>query len=259
MSVTQASANEAAAAVLAAEACCDPKVFLTDGVHLSEIVPGREVTPPRRRFPQPEHILLITGMGTSVVVSTTKSWMPWVAELFRDVSPGDAFSPRVLSEAAKRASRDKYDLHGPYHYGVTCSEDLRLHDTPTGYSIEVGGPELAQSLEHADWPNAIPPRAGEHRRRVDIAAVATQGETVVGVATATDDSDVLTQIGVDVHPGHRRRGLGAALTSRLADDILRRGRVPYYGAATDNTASLRTARSAGFELCWTAAFTKEGR
>ena len=259
MSVTRAFASEAAAAVLAAEACCDPRNFLVEGVHLSEIVPGREAASPGRRFPQPEHILLITGMGTSVVVSATMPWMSWVAELFQGVSPGDAFSPRVLSEVAERASRDKYDLHGPYHYGVTCDEDLKLHDTPSGYSIEVGGPELVQSHEHTDWPNAIPPRAGEHQRRVDIAAVAIRDEAVVAMATATDDSDVLTQIGIDVHPGHRRRGLGAALTSQVADNILRRGRVPYYGAAADNTASLRTARSAGFELCWTAAFTKEGR
>ena len=44
MTVTRTFANEAAATVLAAEACCDPKVFLTDGLHLSEIVPGREAT-----------------------------------------------------------------------------------------------------------------------------------------------------------------------------------------------------------------------
>ena len=101
------------------------------------------------------------------------------------------------------------------------------------------------------------PRASVQERQVVVAAIAIRAGSVVGVATANEDSDALQQIGIDVQQEHRGRGLGTALTSQVAYEVLRTERVPYYGAAADNIASLRTAQSAGFYPCWTSAFTKE--
>ena len=196
-------------------------------------------------------------MGKGVVVSATRKWMPWVAALFRDVEPDEAFSLDLLSEASRRVSRCSYRLNGPLLYNVTSSQDLRAHEAPAGYTIEVGGAEMLESLDQADWPNAISSRAPAQGRYVAVAAVATQRKAVVGVATAGADSDTLWQIGIDVQPEHRGQGLGVVLTSQAARAVLRQGRVPYYGSAVDNIASRRTAQSAGFYPCWVSVFTTE--
>ena len=241
--------------MLAAEAGCHPSDFLIEGVNLVELASTTAVNPLRRRFPQREHSLEITSMGTSLVIAATSQWMPWVTELFRNVEVSEAHSPQLLSEASMRASRDSYRLHGPYHYSVTTSADWQSREAPPGYTVEIGGGELLQSLVPADWPNAISPRASTQGRHVAVAAIAIRAGAAVGVATATEDSDALQQIGIDVQREHRGRGLGRALTSQVAGEVLRRGRVPYYGADADNIASLRTAQSAGFYPCWTSAFT----
>ena len=58
------------------------------------------------------------------------------------------------------------------------------------------------------------------------------------------------QIGVDVLPAYRRRGIASALTSRLALEILARGKVPFYCAAWSNIRSVRTALRCGYRPAW---------
>ena len=255
--VTRPYAFETVAAALAAEACCSPANLRTEGVHLSELSPDRAANPLRRRYPLREESLQLVTMGTRVVVSATPRWIPWVTEIFRDVEPDEAFSPRVLGEVSRRVSRQAFRLHGPYPYNVTSNQDWRHLETPSEYAIDLGGAELSEQLNPAFWPNVISPRAPAQGRPNVVTAVAIRGEEVVGAAAASTDSDALWQIGVDVQPEHRGRGLGAVLTSRVAGAVLARGKVPFYGSRVDNIASRRTAQSAGFYPCWVAVYTTE--
>ena len=58
------------------------------------------------------------------------------------------------------------------------------------------------------------------------------------------------QIGVDVLPEYRRQGIAAALTSRLAQEILLRDKVPFYCAVWSNLKSVRNALKCGFLPAW---------
>ena len=261
MFVTRRFAAEAVAAALAAESRCEPSDFHSEGVSVFELTPERATNPLARRFRQLEDSLTVMSMGAGIVVAATPVLMPWASELFLDAKDADdAFSLRVLSEASRRAEDCSLRLNGPYAYNVTSEQDWMNRRAPDGYAIEVGGAELLAGLEPADWPNAVAPRRAAERRREAVVAVAMREDVVVGVATAstdsdTTDSDTLWQIGIDVHSDHRARGLGAALTSQVARGVLDEGRVPYYGSSINNIASRRTAQSAGFYPCWVSVFT----
>jgi len=58
------------------------------------------------------------------------------------------------------------------------------------------------------------------------------------------------QIGVDVLPDYRRKGVASALTSRLALEILKRGKVPFYCCAWSNLSSAKNAVNSGFRPAW---------
>ena len=253
--VTRMHAAEAVVAALAAESCCSPNDFLSEGVRVFELTPGRAANPLVRRFPVLEDSLTVTSMGAGAVVAAPPKWMPWVSALFRDLDADEAFSLRVLSEASRRIEGCSLRLNGPYAYNVTSERDWVHRGAPDGYAIKVGGAELLEGLEPSDWPNAVAPRRAVQGRREAVAAVAMQGGSVVGVVSASTDSDTLWQCGIDVHSEHRGKGLGAALTSQVARGVLDEGRVPYYGSSVNNIASRRTAQSAGFYPCWVATFT----
>jgi len=196
-------------------------------------------------------------MGAGVLVSATPCWMPWTTEPFRNVQPDDAFGLKLLAESARWVSRHGYRLNGPNLYHVASSRDWRPpRSVPAGHTIEVGGADLLDSVDQTDFPNArTSPGAARQGRLVAVAAVATCGERVVGVASASTDSDSLWQIGIDVVHQHRGRGLGVALTSFATRAVLEQGKVPYYATTAANITSRRTAQSAGFYPCWTSVYT----
>lgn len=98
-----------------------------------------------------------------------------------------------------------------------------------------------------EWSNAL----CEKRKELDVLGVgAYDAGRLVGFAACSADCDSMWQIGVDVLPGYRRRGIASALTSALALAILERGKVPFYCCAWSNIKSARNAIASGFRPAW---------
>ena len=70
------------------------------------------------------------------------------------------------------------------------------------------------------------------------------------MAGCSADCEDMWQIGVDVLPDYRRQGIAAALTSRLAREIIARDKVPFYCSAWSNIRSVRNAVKSGFIPAW---------
>lgn len=51
-------------------------------------------------------------------------------------------------------------------------------------------------------------------------------------------------------PNIDKKGIASAVTSKLAMEILKRGKVPFYCAAWSNIKSVRTAINCGFRPAW---------
>lgn len=97
----------------------------------------------------------------------------------------------------------------------------------------------------------LPHALCEDRKELDVLGVgAYHDEKLIGLAACSADCDIMWQIGVDVLPEYRRKGIAAALTSRLAIEILERGKVPFYCCAWSNLKSARNAIKSGFRPAW---------
>lgn len=70
------------------------------------------------------------------------------------------------------------------------------------------------------------------------------------MAGASRDAEDFWQIGINVIPSARRRGIASALTAALAQELLARDVLPFYGTAPSHIFSQRTALSAGFLPAW---------
>ena len=98
-----------------------------------------------------------------------------------------------------------------------------------------------------EWSNAL----CSDRKHLDVLGVgAYDGDRLVGLAGCSADAEEMWQIGVDVLPEYRRRGIASAMTSRLALEILKRDRVPFYCSAWSNIRSARNAIKSGFVPTW---------
>mgnify|MGYP000915928253 CR=1 FL=1 len=96
---------------------------------------------------------------------------------------------------------------------------------PCDYNIKFLAPKDFADLYTAEWSNAL----CEKRRHLDVLAVAAYDQSrLIGLAGCSADCETMWQIGVDVLPEYRRKGIASALTSCLAVEILQRNKVPFY-------------------------------
>ena len=126
--------------------------------------------------------------------------------------------------------------------------DLRvLKALDCDYELRFLSPKDFSCLYLPRWSNAL----CEKRKELDVLGIGAyfKGE-LVGLAACSADCDTMWQIGIDVLPQHRRRGIASALTSRLAIEILNRGKVPFYCAAWCNLKSVGNAIKSGFRPAW---------
>lgn len=125
---------------------------------------------------------------------------------------------------------------------LTC---LKVLDC--AYELRVLQQEDFASLYTGEWSNAL----CEKRKELDILGVgAYDDDKLIGLAGCSADCETMWQIGVDVLSKYRRQGVASALTSRLAVEILNRGKVPFYCAAWSNLKSVRNAIKSGFRPAW---------
>ena len=122
-----------------------------------------------------------------------------------------------------------------------------LREIPCEYPTRVLTAADFTDLYLPQWSNAL----CEARKELDVLGVgAYDGDRLIGLAGCSADCETMWQIGIDVLPEYRRKGIASALTSKLALEILARGKVPFYCAAWSNVASVRNAIRSGFRPAW---------
>lgn len=176
-----------------------------------------------------------------------------------------------VSEAAEPLVREYVNRHVPYR----CYETPEIHELdqalqplglwtrhmaeyflpdvdilkeqPCAYPTKVLTQGDFADLYLPEWSNAL----CADRKQLDVLGVgAYDGDKLIGLAGCSADCSSMWQIGIDVLPEYRRQGLASALTSRLALEVLQRGKAPFYCAAWSNIASVRNAIHSGFRPAW---------
>lgn len=123
----------------------------------------------------------------------------------------------------------------------------KLEEKDCAYECRVLEQPDFKELYLPEWSNAL----CEKRKELDVLGVGAYDKgKLIALAACSADCEEMWQIGIDVLPEYRRQGLAAALTSKLALEILTRGKVPFYCAAWSNIKSVRNAIKCGFKPAW---------
>lgn len=115
------------------------------------------------------------------------------------------------------------------------------------YELKVLQKSELENLYTGEWSNAL---CEDNKERDVLAVGAYDKDRLIGLAGCSADCESMYQIGVDVLPQYRRQGIASALTSNLAMEILKLGKVPFYCTAWSNIRSARNAIKCGFYPAW---------
>lgn len=235
----------AAASQLAADHLCSPDDFFADvnRVTLSEITDGQ------RHFSETPSPFKAASFGKNTIISANP-------ELYEAANELSAIKGTKLFDGSGIAAANA--LISPHGYVIGMISQYYLPSADFA-PLDYGGFDLRlfgeQEIKEYLYPyctgfdNALMYYPTKDRRDV-LAVCAVSGKNVLGMAGASNDSDDLWQIGIDVLPEHRGKGLAPILVSVLANEIILRGKVPYYGTWSGNIFSQRTAISSGFLPAW---------
>ena len=133
--------------------------------------------------------------------------------------------------------------------------DLRtLKALPSDYEFRVLTPADFKSLYLPEWSNAL----CKDRKELDVLGVgAYDNGKLIGLSGCSEDAKDMWQIGIDVLPDYRKRGIGTALVKLLRNETMRRGAIPYYGTSLSNLRSWKIALASGFKPAWVESETSK--
>jgi len=201
-----------------------------------------------RRFLTEKPLCHMACFGKAAVVTTDERWHTWMTAFVKKHEGIRCFDCRQLI-----AINDELRKNG------ACLSFLSEYYLPdvTAARSRAGGldvkileqQEIVSLYSDPRFQMALGYSTAEKRRDV-LAAVAYDGAEIMGVAAASNDTDCMYQIGIDVVPSYRNRGIAATLTGMLTDEILRRGKIPFYGTWWSNIASRKVALRSGYTPAW---------
>ena len=227
---------------------CQPEDFLK-----AENVLTRSSTHPKARkyLPLPFACDLVS-YGTNIVAQTSEAAEEAVREYLNFCDVEHAFETPAI-----HVLDDLLNQHG---LKVCFMAEYFLPDVnkvmplPCPYELRVLHQHDFTELYKPEWSNAL----CEARKELDVLGVgAYDGDTLIGLAASSADCEDMYQIGVDVLPQYRRKGIASALTTRLALEILALGKVPFYCAAWCNLKSVGNAIKCGFRPAWVAMTARD--
>lgn len=226
--------------LLALEYNCEPEDFLRpeNVLTLSALREGR------RRYNDEKAFFQMATLGQNAVITADSKLHPFLHSFSRERGRTLFEFPSLLP-LERELSRYGYTLMSSFHMF------LPKHDACPEFRYPVQwfyGEAIHPFYDKAGFENAL---NGKNCARPDrIAVCAMDGTAIMGMAGCSEDAPGWLQIGVDVMPAYRSRGVGTYLVALLKKEIIARGAIPFYGTSLSNYHSWNIAINSGFYPAW---------
>lgn len=200
----------------------------------------------RRMYSEEKYFFQMATMGGNAVLSADEALHPFLREFMADRAGHWLFEEEKLAVLERELNKYGYRLCRAHHM---C---LPKYDVNLSGNIPVrwfNGRAEIEPFYDGRFPNALCERYLEARPD-RIAVCAYDGGEIMGIAGCSEDAPHFLQIGVDVFPKYRSRGIGTYLALLMKNEIIRRNEMPVYGTAAANIHSKNIALNCGFRPVW---------
>ncbi len=227
--------------LLSREYHCSPKAFLCSENILTLSTPKEGG---RAYDPEPAFLRMVT-LGDNAIITAHECMHPFLREFMKDRRGIWLFEQSNLPPFMRELERFGYSLSMSWHQFLpSFSVEPRQH-----WAVRwLNDGDMKQFRGDDRFSNAL---CGDGAARPDRMAVcAMDGESVMGMAGCSEDAPGWFQIGVDVLPAYRLRGVGTYLVTLLKNKVIESGVIPFYGTSLSNLPSWNLALSCGFRPTW---------
>ncbi len=225
----------------AVDANCSPDDF----ARRENVVVLSQPNPNARRYLNLPFFCDLITYGANIVASVDGHILEFVKKYIDTEYPHGCFETPQIHHLTKEFA--KYGFLPCFQAEYWLPDVNAPRDSACGYETRLLETGDFCDLYLPQWKNALSP----DRPHLDMLAFgAYDGGRLIGLAGCSADCETMWQIGVDVLPEYRRRGVASALTSRLAAEVMEKEKVPFYCCSWSNLASARNAIKSGFRPAW---------
>lgn len=202
----------------------------------------------RRRYSPGRPFLMMATAGMGAVITADERLHDFLRGFVRGREGHRLFELGPLTELNAELAKYGMRMAPTHHMFLPCRDVAAEEDRwPLRWFLDA---EIDPFYGDDRFPNAIsyPERCPGRPDR--IVAAAMDGDTIMGMAGCSEDGPHWQQIGIDVLPAYRSRGLGAWLVTLVKNRVIAMGDVPFYGTAAANIHSQNIALRSGFRPAW---------
>ena len=178
--------------------------------------------------------------------------LDWCREKYSLYKPEWFCKYRNLRELDGKLQENGYRIKDTHIYCLPDTDfEGYVFDTP--YEVRwYGREEILKFKDENPFKNALAYIPG-CPDVIAVAALDAKGDPVA-MAGASEDSETMWQIGIDVMPVYEHKGIAVYLVTMLKEKILEMGRIPFYGTSESHSNSLNVGIKSGFLPAFTEIF-----
>ena len=222
---------------------CSPEDLRTNKVTITEPAWNEG----RRSYSPDMPFLEMATLGQNTVIMADKCLHEFLKGLITDEDSHHLFEFDNLLKLNEELKQYGYKMKHTHHMFLPCCEKSIEERFKVKWLYDS---EINQFYGDDRFPNAIAYPEPCPVRPDRIVVMALDGDTIIGMAGCSEDAPHWQQIGIDVIPEYRSRGIGTYLVTLLRNKIIEMGDVPFYGTAAANIQSQNIAIKSGFSPAW---------
>lgn len=232
--------------------CCDCNCKPEDVLSEKNVFTPLEELQGRRRFHPDDTAIKIICVNGKVICSAKKEILPECRELFYDAN-GAWFSEfSNLCKLEGILSKIGYTIDYEHHFylplGVKSIAEDKMQEFKDTVKLKWYENEEIEAFRK---DNRFRFALSFLDNAPDMLALTAESDgEILGMCGVSRDSEQFWQVGIDVLPNVRGKRIGACLTILMKNEVLKRGKIPFYGTAQSHIQSQSVAVKSGFVPGW---------
>ena len=219
--------------------------------------------PGRREYAPKKPFFSMVTMGKGTIMNAPEEMHEWLANWCKGREGIWLFEHHNLMELEAELAKYGKSLWQTHHMFLPKARmevvDKFVEAEKAEDSIELQWFEekdIPPLYGRPEFPNALCDCFKPERPDVLAVGAVHEGQ-IVGLAGCSADTKLFWQIGIDVLPEWRGKGIATMLVKLLKNECFRRGAIPFYGTSLSNLGSWHVALGSGFYPAWVEIATKE--
>lgn len=205
----------------------------------------------RRIYGNDGCFLKILCFGGTAIINTSPLIIHWCEEKLLNRNAAWFFQYPKLRAIDREIQNFGHQIADVHHYYLPRPDVSRIEPIASikWYEYE----DILQFQNDDRFEEAF---AFDENHPDTLAVAAFDGNNIMGMAGASADGVAMWQIGIDILPEYRGRGIGTNLVTILKNEVLKRGKIPFYGTVESHFHSQNIALNAGFFPAWAELYSK---